>query len=42
MAGVATEWFKTPEAVADLALYLARLPNDGPTGQTFSLLGRDM
>jgi len=42
MAGVATEWFKTPEAVADLALYLARLPNDGATGQTFSLLGRDM
>jgi 3-oxoacyl-[acyl-carrier protein] reductase len=42
MAGVATEWFKTPDAVADLALYLARLPNDGATGQTFSLLGRDM
>jgi 3-oxoacyl-[acyl-carrier protein] reductase len=42
MAGVATEWFKTPEAVGDLARYLARLPNDGPTGQTFSLLGRDM
>jgi 3-oxoacyl-[acyl-carrier protein] reductase len=42
IAGVATEWFKTPEAVADLALYLARLPNDGATGQTFSLLGRDM
>jgi 3-oxoacyl-[acyl-carrier protein] reductase len=42
IAGVATEWFKTPEAVADLALYLARLPNDGPSGQTFSLLGRDM
>jgi 3-oxoacyl-[acyl-carrier protein] reductase len=42
MAGVATEWFKTADAVADLALYLARLPDDGPTGQTFSLLGRDM
>jgi 3-oxoacyl-[acyl-carrier protein] reductase len=42
MAGVATEWFKTPDEVADLALYLARLPDDGPTGQTFSLLGRDM
>jgi len=42
IAGVATEWFKTPDAVADLALYLARLPNDGATGQTFSLLGRDM
>jgi 3-oxoacyl-[acyl-carrier protein] reductase len=42
MAGVATEWFKQPDAVADLACYLARLPNDGATGQTFSLLGRDM
>jgi 3-oxoacyl-[acyl-carrier protein] reductase len=42
MAGVATEWFKTPAEVADLALYLARLPNDGASGQTFSLLGRDM
>ena len=42
MAGVATEWFKTPDAVADLALYLAGLPNDGASGQTFSLLGRDM
>jgi len=42
IAGVATEWFKTPDAVADLALYLARLPNDGASGQTFSLLGRDM
>ena len=35
------EWFKDPEAVADLALYLARLPVDGPTAQSFSLLGRD-
>ena len=42
VAGVTTEWFKTPDAVADLACYLARLPNDGPTGQTFSLLGRDL
>ena len=42
IAGVTTEWFKTPDAVADLARYLARLPNDGPTGQTFSLLGRDL
>ena len=40
-AGIATEWFKEPEAVADLALYLARLPVDGPTAQSFSLLGRD-
>ena len=42
MAGVATEWFKEPPDVAGLALYLAQLPNHGPTGQTFSLLGRDM
>jgi 3-oxoacyl-[acyl-carrier protein] reductase len=42
LSGVATEWFKTPDAVADLALYLAGLPNDGASGQTFSLLGRDM
>ena len=40
-AGVSTDWWKEPEAVADLALYLARLPVDGPTAQSFSLLGRD-
>ncbi|MGE0386805.1 MAG: SDR family NAD(P)-dependent oxidoreductase [Gammaproteobacteria bacterium] len=34
------EWVKEPEAVADLALYMACLPADGPTGQLFSLLGR--
>jgi hypothetical protein len=28
--------------VVPLALFLAGLPDDGPTGQTFSLLGRDM
>jgi 3-oxoacyl-[acyl-carrier protein] reductase len=42
VSGVATEWFKEPADVADLALFLARLPDDGPTAQTFSLLGRDM
>lgn len=41
-AGVATEWFKEPPDVAELALFLAQLPNHGPTGQTYSLLGRDM
>lgn len=41
-AGVATEWFKAPPDVAELALFLAQLPNHGPTGQTYSLLGRDM
>lgn len=42
MAGVAAEWFKQPEDVAGLTRYLAALPDDGPTGQTFSLLGRDL
>lgn len=42
VAGVASEWFKQPEDVAALACYLASLPDDGPTGQTFSLLGRDL
>jgi 3-oxoacyl-[acyl-carrier protein] reductase len=41
VAGVATEWFKQPEDVTGLTRYLATLPDDGPTGQTFSLLGRD-
>jgi 3-oxoacyl-[acyl-carrier protein] reductase len=34
------EWLKEPEDVARLALYLATLPVDGPTGQVFSLAGR--
>ena len=42
VAGVATEWFKQPDDVAGLARFLAQLPNDGPTGQTYSLLGRDL
>jgi 3-oxoacyl-[acyl-carrier protein] reductase len=36
------EWMKEPGDVVPLALFLAGLPDDGPTGQTFSLLGRDM
>ena len=35
------EWFKDPDDVAPLALFLARQPNDGPTAQSFSLMGRD-
>lgn len=42
VSGVATEWFKQPDDVAGLTRYLATLPDDGPTGQTFSLLGRDL
>lgn len=38
---IALEWFKQPEDVVPLALFLAGLPDDGPTGQVFSLLGRD-
>ena len=34
------EWLKEPEEVARLALYLATLPTDGPSGQVFSLAGR--
>jgi 3-oxoacyl-[acyl-carrier protein] reductase len=34
------EWLKDPEDVARLALYLATLPVEGPTGQVFSLAGR--
>jgi 3-oxoacyl-[acyl-carrier protein] reductase len=34
------EWLKQPDAVAQLALYLATLPPDGTTGQVFSLMGR--
>ena len=36
------EWFKQPDDVVPLALFLAGLPDDGPTGQVFSLLGRDL
>jgi 3-oxoacyl-[acyl-carrier protein] reductase len=36
------EWFKQPEDVAPLALFLASQPRDGPTGQTFSLARREL
>ena len=38
---VRLDWHKEPDDVAPLALFLAELPDDGPSGQTFSLLGRD-
>jgi 3-oxoacyl-[acyl-carrier protein] reductase len=38
---VRLDWFKRPEDVVPMALFLAGLPDDGPSGQTFSLLGRD-
>ena len=36
-----SEWVKTPEDVVPLALFLATLPDRGPTGQTYSLMRRD-
>jgi 3-oxoacyl-[acyl-carrier protein] reductase len=39
---LAREWFKRPDDVVPLALFLAALPDDGPSGQVFSLLGRDL
>ena len=36
------EWFKQPEAVAPLALFLASQPRNRPTGQTFSLARREL
>jgi len=41
-AAIRLEWFKQPEDVVPLALFLAGLPDDGPSGQVFSLLGRDL
>ena len=37
-----SEWVKTPEDVVPLALFLATQPDKGPTGQTYSLMRRDM
>ena len=39
---VRLDWHKDPTDVTPLALFLAGLPDDGPSGQTFSLLGRDL
>jgi 3-oxoacyl-[acyl-carrier protein] reductase len=36
------EWFKQPEDVTALALFLASQPREGPTGQTFSLARREL
>ncbi len=35
------EWFKRPEDIVPLALFLATQPLTGPTGQSFSLMRRD-
>jgi 3-oxoacyl-[acyl-carrier protein] reductase len=36
------EWVKEPEDVVPLALFLASLPSNGPTGQTFALNRREI
>lgn len=36
------EWFKQPEDVVPLALFLATQPEHGPTGQSFSLARREL
>jgi 3-oxoacyl-[acyl-carrier protein] reductase len=37
-----SEWVKTPDDVIPLALFLATQPDIGPTGQSYSLMRRDM
>ena len=36
-----SEWFKSPEDVVPLAIFLAEQPDFGPTAQSFSLMRRD-
>jgi 3-oxoacyl-[acyl-carrier protein] reductase len=36
-----SEWVKTPEEIAPLAMFLATQPSKGPTAQSFSLMRRD-
>lgn len=38
----ASEWFKQPEDVVPMALFMASQPATGPTGQVFSLARRDL
>ena len=38
----ASEWFKEPDDVVPLALFMASHPQPGPTGQTFSLARREL
>ncbi len=39
---VNSEWIKKPEDVTNLALFMATQPLVGPTGQSFSLMRRDL
>ena len=36
------EWFKQPEDLVPLAMFLATQPTRGPTGQSFGLLRREV
>jgi 3-oxoacyl-[acyl-carrier protein] reductase len=36
------EWFKQPEDLLPLAMFLATQPTRGPTGQSFGLLRREV
>jgi hypothetical protein len=36
------EWFKQPEDLLPLAMFLATQPARGPTGQSFGLLRREV
>ncbi|MDS0526498.1 SDR family oxidoreductase [Clostridium sp. SHJSY1] len=39
---ISEEWIKEPNDVVDLAIFLARQPDIGPTAQSFSLMRRDI
>lgn len=39
---ISSEWIKEPEDVTNLALFMATQPLIGPTGQSFSLMRRDL
>ena len=41
MAFPSTEWFKEPDDVVPMVMFVVTQPTHGPTGQVFSLLGRD-
>lgn len=41
-AAAGGEWMKQPEDVVPLALFLATQPDNGPTGQSFSLARREL
>ena len=41
-AAGASEWFKTPEDVVPMAVFMASQPRPGPTGQVFSLARREL